>query len=91
MSGGDSRWRAGSFGARMVDVGPIVRCCLHRGRASMTLPLMLSGRSRLRPLSVEASLDTVTFVVVVVVVVACHSLRNCRASRLSALALKDRM
>ena len=89
MSGEDSRWRAGSFGARMVDVGPIVRCCLHRGRASMALPLMLSDRSRLRPLSVEASLDTVAFVVVVVV--ACHSLRNCRASRRSALALKDRM
>ena len=89
MSGEDSRWRAGSFGARMVDVGPIVRCCLHRGRASMALPLMLSDRSRLRPLSVEASLDTVAFVVVVVVV--CHSLRNCRAGRRSALALKDRM
>ena len=88
MSGEDSRWRAGSFGARMVDVGPIVRCCLHRGRASMALPLMLSDRSRLRPLSVEASLDTVAFVVVVV---ACHSLRNCRAGRRSALALKDRM
>ena len=29
--------------------------------------------------------------VVIVVVVACHSLRNCRASRRSALASKDRM
>ena len=90
MSGEDARWRAGSFGARMVDVGPIVRCCLHRGRVSTALPLILSGRSRPRPLSVGVSPYTFALVVIVVVV-ACHSLRNCRASRCSALASKDRM
>ena len=88
MSGEDTRWRVGSFGARIVDVGPIVRCCLHRGRVSMVSPLILSGRSRPRPLSVGASPDTFALVVVVV---ACHSLRNCRASRCSALASKDRI
>ena len=88
MSGEDTRWRVGSVGARIVDVGPIVRCCLHRGRVSTALPLILSDRSRPRPLSVEASPDTVAFVVAVV---ACHSLRNCLASRCSALALKDHM
>ena len=90
MSGEDPRWRAGSFGARIVDVGPIVRCCLHRGRVSMVLPLILSGRSRPRPLSVGVSPDTFALVVIVVVV-ACHSLRNCRASRRSALASNERM
>ena len=46
MSGEDTRWRAGSFGARMVDVGPIVRCCLHRGRGSTALSLILSGSAK---------------------------------------------
>ena len=41
-------------------------------------------------MSVGVSPYTVALAVVVVVV-ACHSLRNCRASRRSALASKDRM
>ena len=84
MSEEDDRRRSGSFGARVVDVGPIVRLRRCRGLVSTELFTMALlelrsamvccswtpyGWSRPRPSGVGPLSDPMS--------VVCHSVRNC--------------